>query len=121
MKRISSTTSRQHNMEMTALDNILKKQDEQLHAIQAAEKQFESTGDLDALLAFWESIWSNGGLLFNGAKWTFRLPDLYIKIKQYDDAERILKKIKNPQYQDRVRSYAQKINAAKEKRSRSHM
>lgn len=101
--------------EYTALQKKLNTQDRQIAAIQKAEEAFEATGDIGALIDFWESIWDSGGLLFNGSRWTFRLPDLYFKLKQYDDALRILVKIKNPYYTDRIADYIQKVNKAKEK------
>lgn len=101
--------------EETGLQSHLKKQDEQIHAVQDAEKQFQSDGNLEKLISFWENIWSSGELLFKGSKWTFRLPDLYISQKRYDDAIRILKKIKNPAYQDKKKSYIEKIEKLKEK------
>lgn len=106
------------DVEPTKLEKKLRAQDRQLSTIQKAEAAFESTGDIGALIEFWESIWENGGLLFNGSRWTFRLPDLYFKLKQYDDAIRILNKIKNPVYADRVSGYIQKANKAKEKASK---
>lgn len=91
----------------------LNAQDTQLKQIQLAEEQYAESGNIDALIAFWEEIWKSGGLLFNGSKWTFRLPDLYIKQKRYDDALRILKKIKKPQYQEKVQGYIEKIEKAR--------
>lgn len=88
----------------------LDAQDKQLEAIQSAEKEYACGGSIDALISFWEDIWEHGGLLFNGSKWTFRLPDLYIQQARYDDALRILGKIKNPLYSDKVRSYISKIS-----------
>lgn len=101
--------------EFKELDDRIKSQDTQLKSIQATEKRYEETGDIDSLIAFWESIWAHGGLLFNGSRWTFRLPDIYIKQKRYDDAIRILGKIKNPLYQDKVNSYITKVTNLKEK------
>lgn len=97
------------------LNRALALQDKQIAEIQAAEKKFEMDGDINSLIAFWENIWKNGGLLFNGSKWAFRLPDIYIKRKQYDDALRILKLIRTPQYQDKKKSYMEKVQAAKAK------
>lgn len=91
----------------------LKAQSMQINSVQAAEKTFESDGNIDALIEFWENIWNNGGLLFNGSKWTFRLPDLYIKQKRYDDALRILRKIRNPYYIDKKNSYIERIEKLK--------
>lgn len=93
----------------TDLTVQLKAQDAQIAEIQAAEKHFEDTGDIGALLEFWESLWANGGLKFNGSRWTFRLADLYIKIQQYDDALRAVKMIKNPAYKEKKARYIEKI------------
>lgn len=101
--------------ELKALDDHLDLQEYQLSKIKDAERKFEETGDIDELIKFWESIWNNGGLALNGSRWTFRLPDLYIKIRRYDDALQILKKIKNPVYQDKVTGYTQKIYKLKER------
>lgn len=101
--------------EIRTMDNMLANQDAQLSKIQEAEKRYEQDKDIEALIAFWENIWANGGLLFNGSKWTFRLPDLYIKQKRYDDALKIVKRIKNPAYQDKAASYVEKIQKAKAK------
>lgn len=100
---------------ISELDRELKAQDEQIASIHKAEKKFENDGDIEALILFWENIWKRGGLLFNGATWTFRLPDLYIKQKRYDDALRIVRRIKNPAYQDRAKGYIDKIQKAKSK------
>ena len=104
--------------ECQGLDKSIKKQDKQIESIFAAENKFESDGDMDSLILFWEDIWASGGLLFNGSKWTFRLPDLYIKKKRYDDALRILKMIKNPSYKEKVDSYVGKIERAQSKHDR---
>lgn len=100
------------------LDNLqkqLKAQDKQLNEIKDAESKFEADGDINSLIWFWERIWNNGGLLFNSSKWAFRLPDLYIKQRRYDDALRILKKINNPAYQEKKKSYIEKVQSAKKK------
>lgn len=89
----------------------LSAQNEQIKAIQEAEESFEINHDIDSLITFWENIWSNGGLLFNGSKWTFRLPDLYIKQKRYDDAIKILCMIDNPAYQEKKQSYIERISS----------
>lgn len=104
--------------ECKGLDKSIKNQDKQIESIFAAENKFESDGDMDSLILFWENIWASGGLLFNGSKWTFRLPDLYIKQKRYDDALRILKMIKNPSYKEKVDSYVGKIEKAKARHDR---
>lgn len=95
------------------LQRELKSQDEQLEKIKRAESYFKETGDIDFLIKFWESIWKSGGLLFSGSKWTFRLPDLYIKIGEYDKALSILKKIKNPNHTEKRDSYVNRVKALK--------
>lgn len=97
---------------------VLAEQDAQLASIWNAENSFEATGDIDELVEFWENIWASGGLRFNGSKWTFRLPDLYIMLNQYDDALRILDQIKNPDYSDKVSYYKSKIMREKSKMER---
>lgn len=95
--------------ELAEVNQRLAKQDAQIASIHRAEAQFEANGDIDALMTFWEHLWASGGLIFNGSKWTFRLPDLYIKQKRYDDALMILKKIKKPEYAAKVVLYREKI------------
>lgn len=81
---------------------------------------FEDTGDIGALLEFWENLWANGGLKFNGSHWTFRLADLYIKIQQYDDALRAVKMIKNPAYKEKKAGYIEKIEKLSSKKKRKN-
>lgn len=95
----------------------LKGQDDQLAAIKKAEAKYESDKDFDALLTFWENIWASSGLKFEGSKWHFRLPDLYIKAKRFDDAIVIVQRIKNTKknYSDKADSYINKIEERKAK------
>lgn len=95
--------------EMREIDKNLEKSDLQIQKIQSAENQYKSDNNVDNLISFWEDIWENEGVLFNGSRWTFRLPDLYIQEKRYDDALRILHKISDPAYQDKRQSYIEKI------------
>lgn len=97
------------------LEATLAKQDRQIKEIQNAEARYKSDGNIESLIRFWEDLWENGGLTFNGSKWTFRLPDLYIKQKQYDEAIRALKKIKNPIYKEKKESYLEKTKSLKGK------
>lgn len=101
--------------ELLRLNKAIAAQNKQLAMIQSAENKYERDGNIDSLISFWESIWDKGGLLFNGSKWTFRLPDLYIKTKQYEKALSILKKIKDPQYADKKSKYIAKIKNTKNK------
>lgn len=123
IKKINKHTQEQAREGMPVKNKIdgqqvLAEQDAQLASIWNAENSFEATGDIDELVEFWENIWASGGLRFNGSKWTFRLPDLYIMLNQYDDALRILDQIKNPDYSDKVSYYKSKIMREKSKMER---
>lgn len=63
----------------------LAAQDRQLQKVQTAEAKYKETGNLEWYVAFWESLWEDGGLLFGSMKWWFVLPDLYFKQKRFDD------------------------------------
>lgn len=115
-KRIEDVVS--DDPEIRKLQRELKSQDEQLEKINRAESYFKETGDIDFLIKFWEGIWKSGGLLFSGSKWTFRLPDLYIKIGEYDKALAILKKIKNPNYTEKRDSYVNRVKTLKSKQNK---
>lgn len=95
----------------------LKEQDDQIAMIQKAEGKYESNSNIDELITFWENIWANGGLKFEGSRWHFRLPDLYIKMKRFDDALAIVQKIKKSKnnYSDKADSYITKIEERKAK------
>lgn len=98
--------------EMKRMERKLEEQDKQLNAIKNAEQDFKDTGDIETLIEFWESIWGNGGLLFNSSTWAFRLPDLYMKVERYNDALKILHKIKDTSYSEKKQSYIDKCNKA---------
>jgi tetratricopeptide (TPR) repeat protein len=72
----------------------LKAQDNQLEAINTAKAKYNETKDIDSYLSFWEKLWATGGLKFEGSKWHFELPDLYIKVKRYEDALAYVEKLK---------------------------
>lgn len=92
-------------------------QDQQIAAVQQARAKYDADKDLDIYIAFWEMVWANGGLKFEGAKWHFELPDLYIKAKRYDDALDFVIRIKKtkPLYAEKANAYIQKIKERKEK------
>lgn len=115
-KRIEDVVS--DDPEIRRLQRELKSQDEQLEKIKRAESYFKETGDIDFLIKFWEGIWKSGGLLFSGSKWTFRLPDLYIKIGEYDKALTILKKIKNPYHIEKRDSYINRVKTLKSRKKK---
>ena len=98
----------------------LKDQDHQIEAVQKAREKYNEDKDLNSYIAFWEMVWATGGLKFEGAKWHFELPDLYIKAKRYDDALAFVVKIKKtkPLYSDKADVYIQKIEERKAKSQR---
>lgn len=103
----------------------LEAQDFQIRSIQKAEEKYKQDNNMDDLVSFWESIWNAGGLLFNGSGQTFRLPDLYIKQKRYQDALKIVKRIKQEgKYLDRATGYIEKIekliNKSQQKKVHPH-
>lgn len=97
----------------------LKTQDQQIAAVQKAKEQYHENKDLDGYIAFWENLWSNGGLKFEGAGWHFELPDLYIKAKRYDDALDFVLKIKKqkPTYAYKSDTYIKRIEELKVKQN----
>lgn len=81
----------------------LQKQSAQIAEVQNARKQYEQSLDLDAYIAFWENLWSSGGLLFRGSSWHFELCGLYVKAGRYEDAIAFLQILKaNSDYSDRA-------------------
>ena len=101
------------------LEAKLQSQDQQIAAVQAAAEKYANDKDIDSYIEFWEGIWANGGLKFEGAKWHFTLPDLYIKKKRYDDALKLVKKIKikKPAYSDKADKYIIRIEGLKERQN----
>ena len=95
----------------------LKKQDKQIEAIHKASTTYTLDKNLDTYIAFWEALWIDGGLKFEGSKWHFELPDLYIEAKRYDDALLFVEKLKisKPHYVDKSNLYIKRINLLKEK------
>lgn len=93
------------------LSKKLQAQDKQLAKVQEARAQYEDSQDLDAYISFRESLWTNGGLLFRGARWHFELADLYIKAKRYVDALRFVQWIKNNRsdYTEKAEKYEARI------------
>lgn len=105
-------------MEPKNIERSLKNQDEQIRLIHDAEEKYERDRDINSLITFWEKIWSQGGILFPGSRWTFRLPDLYIKQKRYSDALKIVNLIDNPSYLEKRQAYIKRITALNEKENR---
>lgn len=95
----------------------LRTQDQQIVAVQKAKDKYSEDKDLDSYIEFWEMIWANGGLKFEGAGWHFELPDLYIKAKRYEDALAFVIKLKRikPTYAYKVDVYIKKIEELKVK------
>ncbi len=101
------------------LYNKFISKDQQLADIQEAKNQYAKNGDLNSYIVFWEGIWANGGLLFEGSVAHFTLVDLYIKANRYDDATAFLKKLmaSKPNYKEKAESYLNKIDALKIKKN----
>ena len=97
----------------------LKTQDQQIAAVQKARDKYSEDKDLDSYIAFWEMVWANGGLKFEGVGWHFELPDLYIKAKRYDDALAFVTKLKRtkPTYAYKADVYIKKIGELKAKQA----
>ena len=96
----------------------LKSQDKQIKAVQTADEKYAEDNNLDWIINFWEEIWKDDGPKFEGSGWMFRLPDLYIKAKRYDDAIAIVQKIKKTKgayYSNKANSYITKIEERKTK------
>jgi hypothetical protein len=114
--------------ELKAIDpdgyRLLKNQDKQIKAVQAADEKYAEDNDLEWIINFWEEIWKDGGPKFEGSGWMFRLPDLYIKAKRYDDAIDIVQKIKKNKgsyYLNKANSYIAKIEERKTKEAAKKM
>lgn len=95
----------------------LEDQDLQIASVHRAKEKFNEDKDMDAYIAFWENVWENGGLKFEGLRWHFELPDLYIKSKRYDDALSFVTKLKQlkPTYAFKSDAYIKRIEELKAK------
>ena len=103
---------------------LLKSQDKQIKAVQAADEKYAGDNDLDWIINFWEEIWKDGGPKFEGSGWMFRLPDLYVKVKRYDDAISIVQKIKKTKgsyYSNKANNYITRIEDQKTKEAAKKM
>jgi len=96
----------------------IKDQTEQLELFKAADTKYAKEKNLDWIISFWEKVWEDDGPKFEGTYWMFRLPDLYIQAKRYDDALAIITKIENRKessYSDRAKKYIEKVSEYKAK------
>lgn len=119
LQEISNTIKENNNKYMQFLKaedpewfDKLNKQDEQIELIQRTEQLYKENKDLKSLIRFWENIWNTTGLLFESSTWLFRLPDLYIKAKEYEKAKFIVEKIiekNDPCYITKANKYIMKI------------
>ena len=94
-----------------------KAQDDLLASCKKAQAKYDEDHDIDSYISFWENIWSSGGLNFFGSNWTFKLAELYIEAKRFDDALNFVKMIKvyRPTYSGRADSYIEKIPIMKKR------
>lgn len=115
--RIAMEETKKSNPDLFAKLNT---QDQQLEDIQKARRAFDENKDMNSYILFWEMLWKNGGLTFNGSKWHFELPDLYIAAERYDDALAFVKKLKKAksEYADKADYYVEKIEKLKAKQER---
>lgn len=123
-QKMAKETADRHTTFMKELKKInpegyklLKTQDQQLAACQKAQAKYDEDHDLDYYIVFWEHLWNNSGLKFEGSRWHFKLADLYIKAKRFDDALDFVKMIKKnkPTYSEKADLYITRITAMKEK------
>ncbi len=123
--KVNATTAARNEAFMNSLKKtdpkgykILKAQDQQLKAINEAYDKFRKDKDLESYIKFWEKIWQRGGLKFEGVRWCFELPNLYIKAKRYDEALALCYKIletKSTYYANKANSLIYKIEILKAK------
>lgn len=131
-KAVVESEERKMNREITSRNDALMKdlkkvdpkaykeirtQEQQITAINNARDRYSEDKDLDSYITFWESIWANGGLKFEGVGWHFELPNLYIKAKRYDDALAFVIKLKASKsaYAYKADTYIKKIEQLKAK------
>ncbi|HZK02322.1 MAG TPA: hypothetical protein VFC96_05605 [Anaerovoracaceae bacterium] len=50
---------------------LLRSQDKQIKAVQAADEKYVEDNDLEWIINFWEEIWKDGGPKFEGSGWMF--------------------------------------------------
>ncbi len=92
---------------------LIKKQDDQIELVNKRKEEYQQSGDLESYIVFWEQLWEDGGLVFEGSTWHFELAELYIKAQRYDDALKFLsylKKVK-PSYSEKADMYIRKVNS----------
>lgn len=79
--------------------------------MQKAKDKYSEDKNLNAYIAFWEMIWANAGLKLEGTRWHFKLPNLYIKARKYDNVFAFVIKLKKtkPTYAYKSDSYTKKI------------
>lgn len=88
---------------------VLKEQDDQMIAINNAENQFKKDNNFDAIIAFWENLFKTTGLKFKSTTWIFRLVNLYILSKRYNNALIALQNVKNKAPLDKWKEYEEYI------------
>lgn len=93
----------------------MEKQNEILELIQENEARLKD--DTNALIEFWEKLWKDSGSYIVGNKWHFRLPNLYVKARRYDDALSFCNRLKSkkPSFTEEAESYITKIEELKMK------
>lgn len=102
------------------LYKLLREQDQQILEIDAARNTYDENHDLNSYIMFWETLWANGGLKFEGVRWHFELADMYIKAKRYSEALTFLKMIKKrkPSYAYKADTYIERIKKLMSKQNK---
>jgi hypothetical protein len=88
------------------------KSEKQLIMTQEIMRRYrEEEMSFEKYLAFWEHLWETDGLLFEGVRWYFELPDLYIQAHRYCDALKFLQIIIEikPEYASKAEKYIRRI------------
>lgn len=98
----------------------MKEQDKYIEMVNQRDAQYRKDKNIQTYIEFWEKLWADNGLVFEGMKWMFMLPDLYIKEKRYLEAlefVRYIKETKNENYGVKADKYIEKLNGKIEKQN----
>ena len=109
--KIIKTKSNTVSKRISDIDAELKKQDEHLDKLTAAEEKYKEDGDIDKIIAVYEDIFiKQKSTLVTQKRW-FNLVDLYIKNGQNDKAWAWLNQmtILHPEYNSKVEEKRYKI------------
>lgn len=90
-------------------NNDSKAVDKYVEIVNLRDAQYKVDKDIEQYILFWEDNWTNHRPLL-GAHWAFVLPDLYIKVKRYEDALNCIEVLKTTEFfADKAEKYYNKI------------